>query len=183
MSAIAQWIAQLADADRVTREEAAASLYSTGRALGDAATAMWRGDVQMASLFIAPATVGIAVQPEHFEAIGAAMGAPRLANVPPDQDAREFELHLVGTNIDILTTRAPGAGGAIDHFLQKFGEGIQQVEYPVRSVDRATELLRARFGLQPIYLQTRAGADNTRVNFFLASTPDGRKVLIELVEG
>lgn len=183
MSAIAQWIAQLADADRVTREEAAAGLYAAGRALGDAAVAAWRTDAEVAALFIAPATVGIAVHPNNLEAIRAAMGAPRLANVPADQDAREFELRIVGTRMDILTTRAPGGGGAIDRFLQKFGEGIQQVEYPVSSVERATELLRARFGLQPIYPQTRAGADGTRVNFFLASTPDGRKVLIELVEG
>jgi hypothetical protein len=56
------------------------------------------------------------------------------------------------------------------------------VEIYVRDVDRATEILRARFGLAPIYPSTRAGADGTRVNFFLATAPDGKKVLIELVE-
>jgi hypothetical protein len=49
-------------------------------------------------------------------------------------------------------------------------------------VDRATAILRSRFGLAPIYPATRAGADGTRVNFFLAATPDGKKVLIELVQ-
>ncbi|MCL4524145.1 MAG: hypothetical protein M1451_09565 [Acidobacteria bacterium] len=56
------------------------------------------------------------------------------------------------------------------------------MEYFVGDVDRATEILRSRFGVKFIYPQTRAGADGTRVNFFLAAAPDGRKVLIELVE-
>jgi len=36
--------------------------------------------------------------------------------------------------------------------------------------------------LQAIYPATRAGADGTRVNFFLIPGPDGKKVLVELVE-
>lgn len=127
--------------------------------------------------------VGIAVQPDTFQKIRAANNSPRLADVPPDQDAHEFELHLEDSiEFDILTTREPGGSGAIARFLQKFGEGIQQVEIYVRDVDRASAILRARFSLLPIYPATRAGADGTRVNFFLATTPDGKKVLIELVE-
>ena len=127
--------------------------------------------------------MGIAVHPDTFQKIRAANDSPRLADVPPDQDAQEFELHLEDSiNFDILTTRAQGAAGAIARFLQKFGEGIQQVEIYVRDVDRATAILRARFGLAPIYPVTRAGADGTRVNFFLATAPDAKKVLIELVE-
>jgi methylmalonyl-CoA/ethylmalonyl-CoA epimerase len=105
-----------------------------------------------------------------------------LAEVPPDQDAQEFELHLGDAQLDILTTRAPGVGGAIAKFLEKHGEGIQQVEYLVRDVDRATEVLHTHLNIKPIYPQTRAGADGTRVNFFLCATPEGRKVLIELVQ-
>jgi hypothetical protein len=81
-----------------------------------------------------------------------------------------------------LTTREPDGPGAIARYLQKFGEGIQQIEIYVRDVDRATEILRTRFALSPLYPATRAGADGTRVNFFLATAPDGKKVLIELVE-
>jgi len=33
-----------------------------------------------------------------------------------------------------------------------------------------------------IYPETRAGADGTRVNFFLVTTHDNEKVLIELYE-
>ena len=32
------------------------------------------------------------------------------------------------------------------------------------------------FALPPIYPATRAGADDTRVNFFLAATPEGKKL-------
>jgi hypothetical protein len=103
--------------------------------------------------------------------------------VPPDQDAREFELHFPhGVHLDILTTQQKNGSGAIARYLQKFGEGVQQIELLTRDVDRATEILRERFHLEPVYPRTRAGADGTRVNFFLASSPSGKKVLIELVE-
>lgn len=164
------------------RESAAGDLYSIGCALGDAATTGWRADAELADLLTGPPTVGIAVQPERFETIRTAFGHAHLADVPPDQDAKEFEVILRAVRLDVLTTREPGGAGAIAKFLEKFGEGIQQVEYPTADVDRATETLRARFGLVPIYPATRPGADGTRVNFFLARTPDGKKVLVELVE-
>ncbi|MBZ5696346.1 MAG: hypothetical protein LAN36_13405 [Acidobacteriia bacterium] len=130
----------------------------------------------------APIIVGIAVQPETFEKIRAAEGSPRLADVPPDQDAVEFELGAGTNGIDVLTTREPGGSGAIARYLQKFGEGVQQIEVNVTDVDRATEIFRTRFGFAPIYPATRPGADGTRVNFFLVPGPDGKKLLIELVE-
>ncbi len=182
MSLIANLIFELADDDPAMREAAAARLYEIGAELGDSVVDVWRKDSQIAALLADEPTVGVAVWPEHFEKIRAAMGAPRLAEVPSGQDAKEFELHLGHIRLDILTTKEPGENGAIARFLERFDEGIQQVEYPTADVDRATELLRARFSQQPIYPQTRPGADGTRVNFFLASTPDGKKVLIELVE-
>ena len=42
--------------------------------------------------------------------------------------------------------------------------------------------MRTRFGIEPIYPETRAGADGTRINFFLAHADESRKILIELVE-
>jgi TerC family integral membrane protein len=128
-------------------------------------------------------TVGLAVLPETFEKIRVANGSPPLANVPPDQDALEFELHFEGPfALDILTTKAPGGGGAIARYLEKFGEGIQQVEMDVTDVDRATEILRTRFKLEPIYPATHPGANGTRVNFFLVPVAKGKKMLVELVE-
>jgi hypothetical protein len=84
--------------------------------------------------------------------------------------------------LDILTTREPGGSGAIAKYLAKFGEGVQQVEYRCTNVDSATQILKDKFRVEPVYPATRNGADGTRVNFFLVASPDGGKVLIELYE-
>lgn len=183
MENLASFIHALADADPRARAAAARELHEQGRWLGESAVARWRADPEIAALVGEAPTVGVAVAPERFEPIRAANGAPRLADVPPDQDAREFELHFEGgVALDILTTRAPEGGGAIARFLERFGEGIQQVEYATPDVDRATELLRQRLNLTPLYPAARSGTDGTRVNFFLAAATGGKKALVELVE-
>ncbi|MGC2330625.1 MAG: hypothetical protein WA581_04160 [Candidatus Acidiferrales bacterium] len=179
---IARWIGQLADPDSAQRDAAAALLYREGAALFSSATSEWMKDREFRALVRSGGcVVGIAVQPRTFEAIRAANRSPRLADVPPDQDAKEFELHFGAGSFDILTTRAPNGSGAIARYLQKFGEGIQQIEVNVSDVDRATEILRAQFGIDPVYPATRPGADRTRVNFFLVPAQE-KKALIELVE-
>jgi methylmalonyl-CoA/ethylmalonyl-CoA epimerase len=103
--------------------------------------------------------------------------------VPPDQDAEEFELNFPGDIfLDVLTTRDLEGQGAIAKYLAKSGEGIQQVEFRCANVDRAAQILKEKFGISPIYPQTRPGADNTRVNFFLVPLPQAGKVLVELYE-
>ena len=185
---LAALIRELGAPELPNRERAAAEIFRRGRELARSPVAQWLSDPEFAANFVLDAsqfpetTVGLAVTPQTFERIRAANGSPRLADIPPDQDAKEFELHFArGVRLDILTTRAPEATGAIARHLQKFGEGIQQVELFTRNVDRATEILCSRFGVQAIYPATRAGADSTRVNFFLAATEKG-KILIELVE-
>jgi hypothetical protein len=165
------------------RSGAAKEFYRRGQELAEEAIAMWRRDSEIGALISRHATVGIAVTPERFAALRAALGNPHLADVPPEQDAQEFEWNVgEGVQLDIITTREPEGVGAIARFLAKFGEGIQQVEFLTADIERATEMIRARLGLAAIYPRTRAGADGTRVNFFLASTASGKKVLIELVE-
>jgi hypothetical protein len=182
-------IGVLSDPNPARREGAATELFRRGRELARSAAERWFADPDFAKNFALDApplpetTVGIAVTPESFTRIRAANGSPRLADVPPVEDAKEFELDFpYGVRLDILTTREPGGSGAIARYLQKFGEGIQQIELLARNIDAATEILSSRFRVQPIYPATRRGADGTRVNFFLASTADGTKVLIELVE-
>ena len=172
--------------DAESRVAAATEIHHIGRALADHAVFPWWSDKELTALlgggnpFL---TVGLAVLPERFQKIREASGLPRLADVPPDQDAQEFELHLPGgISLDVLTSREPEGNGAIARYLQRFGEGIQQIELRCQNVDRATEILRERFGLNPIYPATRPGADGTRVNFFLVSAPKANKVLIELYE-
>ena len=195
-SDIVRWIRGLADRNAGQRTASAQQLYRAGADLCDAPLLRFSADPEFRGLVCthpggsahtdseaAVIVVGIAVPPEDFERIRAANGSPQLADVPPDQDAREFELHFEDhTALDILTARDPGGAGAIARYLQKFARGIQQVEICVRDVDRATEILRDRFGIEPVYPATRPGAGGTRVNFFLVSTSPSQKVLIELVE-
>jgi len=172
--------------DPEVRMASATEIHRIGRGLADHAVYPWWADAELAALLESSTphvTVGLAVTPEQFAKIREASGAPRLAEVPPDQDAQEFELHLPGgLSIDVLTSREPAGGGAIARFLQKFGEGIQQVEFRCKDVDRATQILKEKFELQAVYPATRPGADGTRVNFFLVAAPDASKVLIELYE-
>jgi methylmalonyl-CoA/ethylmalonyl-CoA epimerase len=184
MAAIAELIENLASLDAQTRASASRELYRAGAELAENVIRHWRRDPELALLLCdAPPIVGIAVRPDKFVRIRRVMGSPALAEVPPDQDAREFEVRLGGVSLDILTVRSPdGPPGAVSRFLEKFGEGIQQVEYLVSDVDSATEILRSRFGLPSIFPAARSGANNTRVNFFLPGTLDGKRVLIELVE-
>lgn len=182
-SSAADLVAVLASANRSVREDAARELFRRGRALAEAATSSWRQIPQIAALLSDHVTVGIAVTPKRSAEIRAAFGNPRLADVPSDQDAEEFEWSLgAGVHLDILTTRQEGGAGAIARFLGKFGEGIQQVEIVTGNLDRVTELLRSRLGVGPVYPAARAGSDSTRMNFFLVDTHYCGKVLIELVE-
>jgi hypothetical protein len=168
------------------REDAAGQIYAAGCLPVARAAGTWWSDEELAKLVSAPmpeVTVGLAVQRETFAKIRAANGMPRLAEVPSDQDAEEFELHFVnGASLDILTSRAPGGEGAIARYLGKFGEGVQQVEFRCSDVDRATEILKEKFDVAAVYPETRAGADGTRVNFFLVAATEGRKILIELFQ-
>lgn len=179
-------IAGLSSAEPSARQTAADEVYRLGRAVAGIAVSSWWADEELSALLLAPnpaVTVGLAVTRESFNRIRIANGTPRLAEVPADQDAEEFELHpSENISLDILTTREPGGEGAIARYLTKFGEGVQQVEFQCNNVGRATEILKEKFKIAPIYPATRPGADGTRVNFFLVVSPDGGKVLIELYE-
>jgi len=184
-SPLASAIADLSSSDPVMRSAAATEIYRRGRAPADSAAYAWWSNPEFAQLCGArhSLTVGLAVRRETFARIREANGLPPLAHVPPDQDAEEFELHFPNDiSLDVLTTADPSGQGAIARYLAKFGEGVQQVEFRCKNVDRATQILKENFGVQPIYPQTRAGAGGTRVNFFLISSLNSGKVLIELYE-
>lgn len=206
----------LCDPDLAVRRRSAGELYFCGVVSTLDSMKKWTSDAEFASFLLCRentklgsleklgsggifnvlrCTVGIATRPDTFEIIRTMNGFPRLADVPPDQDAVEFELHFpadktkppeifgfLDLEIDILTTKDPAGSGAIAKFLAKRGEDIQQVEYEVSDVDRATRILAEKFGVKAIYPATRPGANGTRVNFFLVTNPGGHKVLIELVE-
>ncbi len=196
-----EFIGHLANDDPAERAWAGSSLFGAGLARVLKDFQKWQEDEELRELFVreniggerpavpfsARLTVGIAVLPKTFDKIRAANGSPPLADAPADQDVLEFELDFKDANLphvrlDILTTKTPGGNGAIARFLEKFGEGIQQVEIDVTDVERATEILRTRFQIEPVYPVTRAGANGTRVNFFLVVASDNQKLLVEFVE-
>lgn len=185
-SSLSAAIAGLSSAEPAARQKAAEEIYRLGRATAGSAISGWWTESELSTLLLAPnpvVTVGLAVARETFNRIRIANGTPRLAEVPADQDAEEFELNFAnGVSLDILTTREPGGNGAIAKYLAKFGEGVQQVEYRCSNVDSAAEILKEKLRVGAIYPATRTGADGTRVNFFLVASPDGGKVLIELYE-
>ncbi len=179
-------IAGLCSEKASVREAAAAKIYAAGRAPADRVVETWWSNAELSGLLSGPnpeVNVGLAVLRETFSKIRVANSIASLVEVPSDQDAEEFALQFAnGVCLDILTSRAPGGQGAIARFLGKFGEGVQQVEFRCSSVDRATEILKEKFGVAAIYPETRGGADKTRINFFLVAVPGGGKVLIELYE-
>jgi hypothetical protein len=183
---VADYISRLAGADIREREAAAHALFRIGCSFAEPVLRKWFADPEFRGL--APGgsallTVGLAVRPATFEAIRARFGQPPLADLPPDQDVLEFELAFThGVRLDVLTPGSPEKEGPIAKFLARFGEGIQQVECDVRDVSRATEILRQRFQLEPVYPRIRAGANQTLVNFFLMPVAEDRKLLIELVQ-
>jgi hypothetical protein len=189
-SAIAAAIRALASTRREEREAAAAAVFRMACDQIEPFARAWTQDAEFAGLVGAPLleiTAGVAVDAKDFNAIRAASSSPRLADVPPEQDALEFHLRVnvppaVEARLEILTTRDASGDGAIARYLKKFGPGIQHIEIATSSVDRATEILKTRFALQPIYPAARPGADGARINFFLVTNPAGRKILVELEE-
>lgn len=185
-SELSKAIEGLSAEDAAVRTNAAKDLFRAGKKAALAAAEKWWSDQELARLLLGEArevTVGLAVQRETFGKIRAAHSVAILAEVPSDQDAEEFELRFPGPiSLDILTSRAPGGDGALAKYLAKFGEGVQQVEFRCLNVDKATEILKEKFGVKAIYPEARTGADGTRVNFFLVASENGDKVLIELFE-
>jgi hypothetical protein len=191
---LAAQIEDLASVNEQRRSLAAAALFERGARLAWSVSEVWMNDGELTGVFAVEAygqpgdihpetTVGIAVPRETFARIHAANGNPPEAAVPPEQDAREFELHFPpNVRLDILTPRQPAGSGPIARYLQRNDAGIQQVEFRVNDVAGATGLLVKRYELRPVYAKPRAGANGGRVNFFLVITPDGEKLLIELFQ-
>src|SRR6202049_3611068 len=114
---ISSAISKLSAAEKSARVAAAAEIYRQGRGPADRAILRWWEDRELAELLLSPkpiVTVGVAVRRETFTRIRAANGQPALADVPPEQDAEEFELHFGnGVELDVLTSKEPSGQGAI----------------------------------------------------------------------
>src|SRR6187455_1044942 len=133
-------------------------------------------------LFTAIDHVGIAV-PDLDEAIAYYRDTFGMETVHEEtneeQGVREAMVAVgeSGSCIQLLAPLSPDS--TIAKFLDRSGEGIQQVAYGVDDIDAASAELRAR-GLRLLYDAPRRGTAGSRVNF--VHPKDAGGVLVELVE-
>jgi methylmalonyl-CoA/ethylmalonyl-CoA epimerase len=99
--------------------------------------------------------------------------------VNEEQGVREAMLAVgdSGSCIQLLAPLTPES--TIAKFLDRSGEGIQQVAYGVDDIDAASAELRER-GVRLLYDEPRRGTAGSRVNF--VHPKDAGGVLVELVE-
>ena len=99
--------------------------------------------------------------------------------VNEEQGVREAMLEVGGdgTRIQLLAPLRPDS--PIARFLDRSGEGVQQVAYTVEDIDAVSATLRER-GLRLLYDDARRGTAGSRVNF--VHPKDAMGVLVELVE-
>jgi methylmalonyl-CoA/ethylmalonyl-CoA epimerase len=99
--------------------------------------------------------------------------------VNEEQGVREVMLAVgdSGSCVQLLAPLRPDS--PIGRFLERSGEGIQQVAYTVDDVDAVADALRQR-GVRLLYDDAERGTAGSRVNF--VHPKDAMGVLIELVE-
>ena len=109
---------------------------------------------------------------------GRVFGLPLLhEEVNEEQGVREAMVGIGDSAIQLLAPLTPES--TIGKFLDRNGEGIQQVAFRVSDIDAAAERLRAA-GLRLLYDVPKRGTADSRVNFVHPKDCGG--VLVELVE-
>ena len=136
----------------------------------------------MTDLFTAIDHVGVAV-PDLDEAIAFYRDSygMELAHeeVNEEQGVREAMMR-VGTSGSCIQLLAPlSPESTIAKFLDRNGQGIQQLAYRVEDIDAVCATLRER-GLRLLYDTPKRGTSNSRVNFIHPKDAGG--ILVELVE-
>lgn len=96
-----------------------------------------------------------------------------------EQGVREAMLAIgdSGSCIQLLAPLRPDS--PIGKFLERSGEGIQQMAYGVDDIDAVSATLRER-GVRLLYDTPKRGTADSRINFI--HPKDARGVLVELVE-
>jgi methylmalonyl-CoA/ethylmalonyl-CoA epimerase len=99
--------------------------------------------------------------------------------VNEEQGVREAMLAVgkSGACVQLLAPLTPDS--PIAKFLDRNGEGVQQVAYGVEDIDATSAELRAR-GVRLLYDEAKRGTAGSRVNF--VHPKDAGGVLVELVE-
>ena len=135
-----------------------------------------------ASLFTKIDHVGIAV-PDLDDAITfyrETFGVVSVhEEVIEEQGVREAMLRVGDGTTQIQLLAPISDESTIATFLDRNGQGVQQVAYTVADLDAVSTSLRVR-GLRLLFDEPRRGTSGSRVNF--VHPKDARGVLIELVE-
>ena len=124
--------------------------------------------------------VGFAVRDldAAIEFYGRAFGLPLVHRETNEEQGGEEAMVGIGDScIQLLSALTPTS--AIGKFLERNGEGIQQVAFRVVDVEVASQRLRDA-GLRLLYDGPRRGTAGSRINF--VHPKDAGGVLIELVE-
>ena len=133
-------------------------------------------------LFLAIDHVGVAV-PDLDDAISfyeSTFGMTLLhEETNAEQGVREAMMAVgdSGSCIQLLAPLSPES--TIAKFLERNGQGIQQLAFRVDDVEHVADVLRGR-GLRLLYDAPRRGTSDSRVNFIHPKDAGG--VLVELVE-
>ena len=97
-----------------------------------------------------------------------------------EQGVREAMLAVGDPPTSFVQLLAPlTPDSAIGRFLERSGEGLQQVAYAVDDIDAVCATLRSR-GVRVLYDEPRRGTAGSRINF--VHPKDALGVLVELVE-
>jgi methylmalonyl-CoA/ethylmalonyl-CoA epimerase len=133
-------------------------------------------------LFTAIDHVGIAV-PDLDEAIEFYRDTfgMRVAHEETNEEQGVREAMLaVGDSGSCIQLLAPlSAESTIAKFLDRNGQGVQQLAYRVRDIDEASAAMRGA-GMRLLYDEPRRGTAGSRINF--VHPKDAGGVLVELVE-
>ncbi len=177
----------LAHASFEKRAFAATQLHWMAEKRADSVLETYKVVSGLRELLYKPATCGVCVEPATFKKIQQAWGVPdQLIHKVESQNALEFELHLSGgVHLDILTVIDRKKESALTSFLDRNGEGVQQVEIFTSDTAKVTELIQKNskaLGGKLAYAEPIVGASGTPVNFHITKA-QGSNVLLEFVQG
>lgn len=99
--------------------------------------------------------------------------------VNAEQGVREAMIDIAGSGSFLQLLAPLNADSTIAKFLDRNGEGLQQLAFRVADVDQAAQRLRAA-GVRLLYDTAKSGTAGSRVNFVHPKDCGG--VLVELVE-
>lgn len=128
--------------------------------------------------------IGIATEAgnQQLEKLFRLLGITRgISEKVPEQGVNVHFFNTVGEppHLELLEVQDPE--GSVSKFIQKRGPGIHHLSFQVESgkLDALITTLKSE-GFRFTYPETKAGAQNMRINFIHPSTAGG--VLIELME-